>query len=273
MKKILLIPLIATSYLATTAGAYAQNCYDLDNNPVWLQYFKEFNEQIQAGDNEAALKTTENLQKICNDSPLLNYAISRVYRNLGDHINEVKYLQRATDNAPKFNVREETLKKFWYARYEAEYPEKFVNQSQSEENSQTIRDLNEALEASRKQAADKEHASELMQVKLQYKEENVYKALMWSGAAIGIAGIALTATGGTLVALNKDDAVNHRGDTAKVKGIWGASWGILGAGIAAAIAGATITGYGGFHYVRKKNEKEPLSVNFGSNSIIISGTF
>ena len=80
MKKNLLIPLGALMWGALTASAYAQNCDNLDGNALWRQLFVEFNDQIKAGDNHAALKTTQKLQEICTRSPVLNYSIGQTHK-------------------------------------------------------------------------------------------------------------------------------------------------------------------------------------------------
>ena len=272
MKKNLLIPLGALMWGALTASAYAQNCDNLDGNALWRQLFVEFNDQIKAGDNHAALKTTQKLQEICKDSPVLNYAISRVYRNLGDHLNEVKYIQRATDNAYKFNVNEETLKTFWFTRYEAENPEAVASMTELENSQQTLKDLNAALAATEQRALASEHAGEKMQLELQYKEENIYKALMWSGVAVAGIGIAMTGVGAYLALNYKSKAVNIENGLS-VNETWTSAWTLIGAGVAVSIVGAAVTGYGGFHYVRKNKEKESLSFNIGLTGALVSYTF
>lgn len=260
------------------SNAYA-DCKNLDTNPQWRQLFEEFNGQIKAGNDADALKTTQKLQDICSESPILNYAISRVYRNMGDHGSELKYLIRATDNAAKFNVNEETVRKFWYARYEAEHPEILANKTQVEENSQTLKDLNEALEESRKQAAASEHAGQLKEAELQYKEEKVYKALMWSGGAIGGVGIAMAVTGGALLGIVGDKKIENetisqgsgKAQRERVDYKYTLSIGLLGAGVAATVAGAIAAGFGGYLYTHKKDSGETVLLvphNMGASLLI-----
>ena len=254
--------LVGTALLFCGAhSAFAQNCKNLDRNPLWTQLFQEYSDQYKSEDYHNALKTTDKLQEICKDSPILNYAISRTYRQLGDHVNEVKYIQRATDNAVQFNVKEETLKMFWFARYEAEHPD--ASASARETNQQTLQELNEALEASRQQVAASEIAGQKKELELQHKEESIYKVLMWSGVAIGATGIAMTATGGALIGIvgkeNVDQRRNGEQEQVRVDPKYQLGLGLLCAGISATVAGAIAAGFGGYLYSRGKQADETIS--------------
>ncbi|MBO4351294.1 MAG: hypothetical protein J6A01_10160 [Proteobacteria bacterium] len=245
--------------LLGASNAYAQNCNNLDQNAVWKQLFQEYADHYQSGEYAKALKTTDKLQEICKDSPVLNYAISRTYRQLDDHINEVKYIQRATDNAAKFNVNEETLKTFWFARYEAENPE--ASASARENSQQILEELNAALEASRQLVV----ANEKKEIELQYKEENIYKSLMWSGVAIGATGIAMTAAGGALIGIVGEKTVEQernfktQQEQVRVDFRYQLGLGLLCAGVSAAVAGAIAAGFGGYLYKRGKQSEETIS--------------
>ena len=240
-------------------NAYAQNCNNLDQNLVWKQLFQEYADQYKNGEYANALKTTEKLQIICKDSPVLNYAISRTYRQLGDHTNEVKYIQRATDNAAQFNVNEETLKTFWFARYEAEHPE--ASASARESDQLTLQELTTALETTRQQVV----ASEKKEIELQYKEENIYKVLMWSGVAIGATGIAMTAAGGALLGIvgkgkeKVEERRNEQVEQVRINPKYKLGLGLLCAGVSAAVAGSVAAGFGGYLFKRSKQSEETIS--------------
>ncbi len=271
MKRQILGGLIAIGLALWCTDAWA-NCRNLDDNPEWLRLFTEFNEHFKAGNYSEAIRATDELKEICADSPILNYAISRVYRKKGDHVTEIKYLTQATDNAANFKINEETLRNFWFARYEAEHPEVIDSHSQLEESNQLLQDLNTALAESQQRALASEHAGEKMQMELQYKEEGIYKILMWSGVAVSIAGIAMTGAGAYLYVDTKDNAVDTHGGMS-VKSNWSAAWGLMGAGIAATVIGAAVTGYGGFHYVRKKEDNESMAFQISPTGAMFSYEF
>lgn len=262
MKRPILRGMIAVGLALWCTDAWA-DCRNLDDNPEWLRLFTEFNEHFKAGNYSEAIRATDELKEICADSPILNYAISRVYRKKGDHVTEIKYLTLATDNAAKFRVNEETLRNFWFARYEAEHPEVISSHSQLEESNQLLQDLNTALAESQQRALASEHAGEKMQMELQYKEEGIYKALMWSGVAVGAVGVAMTIAGGVLMGDKKkriEENINN--NQVKIKSTYEVSLGLLGAGIAATIAGTMAASFGGYLY---SNQKSETSLSFQIN--------
>ena len=273
IKKAALIGTALTILCANSA--FAQNCEDLEHNPLWIQLFQEYTEHYKNGEYQKALKTTDKLQEICKDSPVLNFAISKTYRQLGDHVNEVKYIQRATDNASEFIVKEETLKTFWFARYEAEHPE--ASASARESNQQTLDELNAALEASRQEVVASEFASQKKELELQYKEENIYKILMWSGVAIGATGIAMTAAGGALIGIVGNETVEQKrnGNNEQVRDNpkYQLGLGLLCAGISATVAGAVAAGFGGYLYSNSKQSDTALSLIPQTNGASLLITF
>ena len=256
--------LVAAGTIGTTA--YADGCDNLDKNARWTQLFQELSDQILNNENDAAFETAEKLTAICADSPILNYAIARIYRNVDNHAKELFYLQRATMNTERFAVHPDTMEVLWFERYEAEHPEC----QKSEKTEKTIEELNMAVLEAQKQKYETQIATE----RKTYDQADKFRALMWSGVAVGITGIALVTAGSVLLTMNKDEAVdiNYSKSQTQVKPIWGVSWGLLGAGIAATIAGAAAAGYGGYHYVRTRNDNT-LSFTVSPNSFSLSYTF
>ena len=247
--------------------ARADGCDNLDSNVRWVQLFQELSTQISNNENDAAFDTAEKLTAICSESPILNYAIARIYRNLQNDSKELYYLQRATMFTEKFSVHPDTMEVLWFERYEAEHPECRT----SEKSQKTIEELNNAVLEAQKQKYEAQIATE----RKTYDQADKFNALMWSGVAVGITGIAMLTAGSVLLEMNREEAVeiDYSKSQTKVKPIWGVSWGLVGAGIAATIAGAAVAGYGGYHYVRTRNESDALSVTISPTSISLSYAF
>ena len=155
----------------------------------------------------------------------------------------------------------------WYERYEAEHPE--VRKSESSQK--TIEDLNKAVLEAQKQKYETQISTE----RQNYAQADVYKTMMWSGVAVAGVGLAMTTAGAVLVVLNQDNAVNinHSANQTSVEPIWGVSWALIGAGIAATVAGAAVTGYAGYHYTHRQSENNQLSVRFSPNSFMLTYNF
>lgn len=270
MKKVACISAILA--LGITGTAHAQNgCDDLDGNIRWKQLLQEFSDQFKGGDYNAALKTTEKLQEICTRSPVLNYSIGQTHKELGNLDKAKYYFQKATDNATDFQVRGPILEKLWFERFKAEHPEMLQSQDELTKNQQTLEDLNAALEESRKQQAATERISE----KYQTSELNTYKALMWSGVAVGTAGLAIAITGGTLMAVNKGDNIDQsRPGQVKIKEMHNVSVGLLSAGIVATVTGAMAAGFGGYLYFENRpKEDETISLQITPTSAVLTYQF
>ena len=96
-------------------------CMDLDNNPTWNEVFNELTANYKAKDYQAALRNAQTLNTICELSPVLNFSIGRIYREMGDDTKGLYYMQRATLFTKEFAVRGELLERMWYERYEIEH--------------------------------------------------------------------------------------------------------------------------------------------------------
>ncbi len=176
-------------------AAYADGCDSLDSNARWVQLFQELSTQISNNENDAAFDTAEKLTAICSESPILNYAIARIYRNLENNSKELYYLQRATMFTEKFSVHPDTMEVLWFERYEAEHPECRT----SEKSQKTIEELNNAVLEAQKQKYEAQIATE----RKTYDQADKFNALMWSGVAVGITGIAMLTAGSVLLEMNR----------------------------------------------------------------------
>ncbi len=261
--------------LGITNLAHAgDDCNNLDDNLQWRQLFQEFSEQFRGEDYQAALKTTEKLQDICDRSPILNYSIAQTYQKLDNRVKSVMYYQKATEYADEFKVKGKVLEMFWYARYEAEHPENIQYQKELADSQQTLETLNVALEESRKQSLAHERASE----KYQASELGTYKALMWIGISVGAAGLGMAATGSALMIANKGKNIEqndpeHPGKI-KVKDIHNVGVGLLSAGVVATITGALAAGFGGVLYSRNRTkEDETVSFQVGPTGAVLTYQF
>ena len=103
--------------------AFADTCNSLDQNPAWTEGFQELSKQFKSEDFKSALKSASKLEAICDQSPILNYTIARIHKNLNDDEKYLYYLQKATQNTEKFGVDKNTLDRMWSEKYIAAHPE------------------------------------------------------------------------------------------------------------------------------------------------------
>lgn len=250
--------------IAVLSGAgvcYAQDgCQSLNENPEWMGGLQDVISEIQANDYQAALKKSKRLSEICPNAPTLNYMQGKIYENLNDKSNALYYYQKASENTYNFAVDPDTAKKIWYARYEFEHPER--TQGEVSRKDERIG----ALEAESQQNLSNFEA---------YKEEQYasVRKTMWAGAGVGIGGLALAGAGlGILFSQENNITIDYKTNddikeemkNVKYTGPYIASWGLIGAGAALAVAGAVLTGIYGYKYTHfDKN----VSYSFGVSPV------
>ncbi|MBQ9395927.1 MAG: hypothetical protein IJU23_10500 [Proteobacteria bacterium] len=247
--------------LTLCSQAFADDCQKLAKIEAWTTGIKELTEQMNQQQWKEALKTAEGMSNICDRSPTLNYAMGKIYKELGNDSKALFYYQKATLFTEEFAVKGKTLEKMWFDRYEAEHPEA------RPEAIEALKKENEELKAQAQQMHEKEMESrvglqaDIMQVK------NRYGAGMWTGVAVAGIGIALTAAGTYMVIDNKDPIEFIKGAEAgdtdyQVKSMYGVGWTLLGAGVASVIAGTIVTGIMGYYYTHTEGVEPPVSFHF-----------
>jgi tetratricopeptide (TPR) repeat protein len=240
----------------------AQDCADLGNNIEYKSLMEKMNVQIQDKDYHAARKTADKLLRICPTVPSVNYALGKIYQELGDQKSAHTHFSIGTDNTEEFAVPKDLLKNMWYARYESEFPEVVAFKTGK-------------LEAQYQKALAEGETGEL----------NWAKNVMWSGAGIGIAGVVMAVAGGVVmgfseIEINIDDIHNNKYELKQNNSTFMYTTGsvLLGVGIGAAVAGAVMAGIGGYKYTQLKEEKDTkdkldASVAISYNSITLNMTF
>lgn len=248
--------------LLFAGSAAAQDCADLGNNIEYKSLMEKMNVQIQDKDYHAARKTADKLLKICPTVPSVNYALGKIYQELGDQKSAHTHFSIATDNTEEFAVPKDLLKTMWYARYESEFPG-------------VIDFKTGKIDAQYQKALGEGETGEL----------NWAKTVMWSGAGIGIAGVVMAVAGGVVmgfseIEINIDDIHNNKYDLKQNDSTFMYTTGsvLLGVGIGAAVAGAVMAGIGGYKYTQLKAEKEikdtlDVSLGISYNSVMFNMTF
>ncbi len=227
-------------------SGYAKGpCDELGNNIEWTGGLQEIIMMMQANDMEGAKKKAKALSEICATAPLLNYLQGKIAESTNEKKEALYFYQKASENTYTFAVAPDTAKKIWYARYESEYP-----------------DRTESAVAEREAQISSLHGE---YAKLDDEKQDLISDVMWAGAGIGLAGIAIAGGGiGMLFASrndkyervnledinlktgkpNIDDSIHSY----KYKPVYLAGWAMVGAGAVLAISGAVLTGVYGYQY-------------------------
>lgn len=288
LKKLLSTTLFLTAIISLNAlyssSAFAENCNNLSSNSEWNANFSQMQNEISSELYIDALNTAKALYKICSKSPALNYYIGIAEQGAGDPTKATLYFQKASEYTFDFAVEPEMARLIWYARYEAENPERsdiaFSNLKQK------LALQEKQIEEYKTMTTSKD--AEIQTVKDLNKEaQNVifdnqtnihhYKTIMWTGTGIGIAGIGATVAGAVLAFTLSDkekyeDVTENEASVQRLYHIrpkYTAGLATFGAGLALTLTGALMAGFGGYYYthltkdVTVSLQATPTSATFG----------
>ena len=246
--------LFATASLYFTTAAYADDgCNSLVNNDQWNTAISDITNLIESKQYEEALARAREVYPICPKSPVLNYLVAHCLKESGDKVKALQLYQVASDSTFELATPPVMAQKIWYARYELEYPERTA------ENVKSLQESNAALES-------KNRELELTLAATKAADTSASDAIgMWTGAGLGIAGIALGAAFGYLAFVRNDHQEVILLEVNNSQNLEGKAefntevalyWGLFGAGIALAATGAVLTGIFGYRYTHPKTNTD-----------------
>ncbi len=258
------------SVLLLAGYAHADDCQRLHEIDAWNDGLSNLGNQVTQQQWDEALQTAEQLNTICERSPILNYMMGRIYKEKGNDSKSLYYYQRATLFTEEFSVKGKNLEKIWFDRYEAENPEARPEAiaARKQEIEQLRSELQQAQEAALKTSMNEQIDTA--------KLRSQYAAGLWTGVGFTAVGLALTLAGGAMAFKDEKRTVQTEtaGETMKAKFPTDVALylGLFGGGIALTIAGATMAGFFGYHYANAA-PVDNLSIHIAPGSAALSFTF
>lgn len=276
-----LIAILGVYSLATPTNAYADTtsndgkqlqdaCFTLNSDPTWKELFVNYSNAYSEKDYKKALVYTDALKRICSQSPNLNYAIAMTYKQMGDIDSAKHYIEIATDNLLAFSASPKTARAIWYARYDLENGDQFIEKDTFDDAMRNLTTENFEL---------KENLTEA------YADaQKPYAAIMWTGTGIGIAGIGSLIAGTVLAVQNPKAKINtkpvERNGSDQEYPIKNgheirAGYALIGVGVAATVAGAVMAGIAGYQYKRAIDAERDstISVTVSPQSVQLGVSF
>ena len=278
-KKAFILP-AAAAFLVCPSLALAQNsannCNDFDSNSEWQNLMSQFLMQYQnKSQPRPALETALKLNEICDSVPSLNYYIHILYPRIDKPDKAEYHLRRAIQNPGGFGIDASDLENYYYDLYTLTHPgaltKEEVDKLVDAKDKNCTERIKEAVAIT--PSDDKAHA--------------ISKTVMWTGAGIGIAGIAVTVVGGVLLATypKKELDFTNSGQVSN-----GDEWNdnnqmrinayaTITGGVVATAIGAIMAGIGGYYYTRTKpnemaiTDDVTLNWDLGVNSWQVGLTF
>ena len=250
------------------AAAYA-SCDDLQSNETWNAKFKQITVAYKGGEYQKVIDIAQSMQSICSDSPIFNYYIAKSYTAMGERTKALRYYQKATANLSKFATSDEVTKELWYGRYEAEFPE--LTQKNFEDLKQQIEQCN-----------TNETQTAITQVSDAADRKRAASVTLWTGTAMGIAGLALVGLGAGFLATRGDPNIKYQSGSDDSGGHWTfandkmyiGGIAMLAAGGGLTLAGTIMTAISGYQYTHiDLRDDVSLAFDLGTLGASIQLTF
>ncbi len=259
--------------LLCSSSAFAEDCTRLDSK--WNAQISTFEQLLNQGQYDKAGELFKTMSKQCSKSPELNYYEGKRREALHDTENAKIYYQRASEYTYQIAVEPGVAKKIWYARYEAESPERSKGQYAV---------LEEAGNASERALLASEMRNQALWKEEIETRKNGYAIGLWTGVGLGMAGVILMSTGGGIAASMKAEETYHELQSSqhntdedlpikyRIDRRFRAGLAVAGIGVASTIIGAILSGIYGYKWVHADDD-EVVSIQAALNSVMFSLTF
>lgn len=203
-----LITLIfAAIVLSTTSTAYA-DCNDMGSEE-WNSLSASMAQAYDNGNYDEALAFGKRLTLICNRSPIVNFTMSEIYRNLENEQESYAYAKRATEYIQDYPVPLVLAERMWMRRAENELPYK-----------KELEDLKNQLETGTGEIGSRQtelqtnlYTSEMKleherqrEMELYTEELRTVNTAKWIGGGTAIGGLVLASAGAALLGVYYGDA-------------------------------------------------------------------
>lgn len=263
--------------LFNTQASYADECNEVSSDPSWNESMQMLADMVGDKKFEDAHRLAKQMNARCSRSPMMNFIEGKMSESEGN-LEEAKFFyQKASEYTYEFAVSPDVSKRIWYARYEFEHPERtevgikrLVDEKLAIENEKLAKEA----ELTAAQTTIVEHDAFYAQ-----KLEEEYKLAMWTGTGIGIAGVAMLATGlGLIASMSDEDKYEERGNNVdkvksyKISNRYNAGWAMFGIGIAATVSGAIVSGIFGYKLTHIERETS-MAIQLSPTSASFSMTF
>ncbi len=235
--------------LAFSSNAFA-SCDDMGSDE-WNNLSASMARAYDQKNFDEALGYGKQLTLICNKSPIVNFTMSEIYRNLDNEEESYAYVKRATEYITDYPVPYILAEKMWMRRAELELPykrqlEDLQNQiaTGSGEIGSQMAELKTNLSTSeRRLELEQKHLNELY-----IDDISHFNTVKWIGAGTAFGGLLLTGIGiGVFSANYKSARDNYKNDwntfdkkDAKVHG----GIALMASGLGMGLVGSAVAIYG-----------------------------
>ena len=206
-KKSCLCALLVTLTIGLSSSLAFADCSEM-GSANWSQLSTQMAKAYDNGELDAALNYAKQLTLICNQSPLINYTMSEIYRKQGNEQESHSYVRKASDYLQDYPVPQQLAEKIWFRRAELELPHKAqaeALQQKLDEKENELTAQKEAFEVKYEELAAKSaEGGKASQVITKYEDD--MNTLKWTGTGVAIGGAVIAIVGAGLIGVYSDKA-------------------------------------------------------------------
>lgn len=204
------ISTLLLSLFALTVASFAYaNCDEDMGSKDWNDLSAKMAKAYDKGEYDEALNYGKRLTLICNRSPVVNFTMSEIYRNLENEQESYNYAKRATEYIQDYPVPLILAEKMWMRRAELELPykkqlEDLQNQlatGTGEHGSKAVALQTNLYSTEMKLERERQKQLELYEDKISRLQE-----VKWIGGGIAIGGLVIAGVGAGILGANYSKA-------------------------------------------------------------------
>ncbi len=180
----------------TLASANAMADCSEFGNEQWSSLYLNLVDSYDKGDLDGSLEIAKQLTAICDQSPIVNYTMSEIFRKKGMEKESYFFVKRASEYLKEYAVPQQVVERIWFRRAEFEAP--YYKEAQ-EKLADTEAKLAESVAQNE---SDRMHIQVLTAERDEaLKSMEALETIKWTGMGIAIGGAVVAGAGAALTAV------------------------------------------------------------------------
>lgn len=191
---------IAAFFAGSLASANAMADCSEFGNEQWSTLYLNLVDAYDKGDLDGSLEIAKQLSAICDESPIVNYTMSEIFRKKDMQKESYLFVKRASEYLKEYAVPQQVVERIWFRRAEFEAPAMKETKDKLAETETKL-----ANSESKLAAAVAQNESDRLHIQLLTAEHDEalksLETIKWTGMGIAIGGAVVAGAGAALTAV------------------------------------------------------------------------
>ena len=187
---------IAAFFAGSLASANAMADCSEFGNEQWSTLYLNLVDAYDKGDLDGSLEIAKQLSAICDESPIVNYTMSEIFRKKDMQKESYLFVKRASEYLKEYAVPQQVVERIWFRRAEFEAPAMKETKDKLAETETKLAAAVAQNESDRLHiqviTADRDEA---------LKSLETLETIKWTGMGIAIGGAVVAGAGAALTAV------------------------------------------------------------------------